>query len=320
MEKVLLLTTSLYGYEEIIINCLKKKNYNVKIINYSDKKYVEKRKIKNPFLKIINNIFYRKIGKNLKDLQQAKAVNEDLIKENIKYDYIIKLGMLYLEESTLKLLKSQGKFLICHHWDKIIDEKYFLFERSFFDKVSSFSKEDSKKYNMSYLPNFYFKIIDEKNINIKNDIYTIMGDVTRKDFLEKLAVLLRKNGINYNFNLATDEKIKSNLINIGKGISLLEVLKNYEESKVILELVRERNKGTSTFRAIECLGLKKKLVTNNKEIVNEDYYNKNNILIINENNMNIPIEFINSCYQELPKEITEKYYIDNWISKLLKTK
>ena len=78
-------------------------------------------------------------------------MNEDLIKENIKYDYIIKLGMLYLEKSTLKLLKSKGKFLICHHWDKIIDEKYFLFERSFFDKVSSFSKEDSKKYSMPYL-------------------------------------------------------------------------------------------------------------------------------------------------------------------------
>lgn len=320
MKKILLLTTSLYGYEEIIINYLKKKNYNVKIINYSDRKYVEKRKIKNPFLKFFNNVFYRKIGKNLKNLQQANAVNEDLIKENIKYDYIIKLGMLYLEKSTLKLLKSQGKFLICHHWDKIIDEKYFLFERSFFNKISSFSKEDSKKYNLFYLPNFYFKVTNEKNISIKNDIYTIMGDITRKNFLEELAVLLRKDGINYNFNLVTNQEIKSNLINIGKGIKLLEVLKNYEESKVILELVRERNKGTSTFRAIECLGLKKKLVTNNKEIVNEDYYNKNNILIINENNMNIPIEFINSCYQELPKEITEKYYIDNWIDKLLKTK
>lgn len=60
------------------------------------------------------------------------------------------------------------------------------------------------------------------------------------------------------------------------------------------------------------------MITNNKEIINEDYYNKNNIFIIDEDNINVPIEFINSPYEELPKEMVEKYYIDNWLNELLK--
>ena len=112
---------------------------------------------------------------------------------------------------------------------------------------------------------------------------------------------------------------ESSLIKVTKEVlSLEKVMEKYSESKVILEYVKVENEGCSTLRALDCLGLKKKLITNNKEIINEDYYNKNNIFIIDENNIDIPIEFINSPYEELPKELVEKYYIDNWLDELLK--
>lgn len=93
-------------------------------------------------------------------------------------------------------------------------------------------------------------------------------------------------------------------------------MEEMKKSKFILELNRKNNRGC-TFRAIECIGLKKKLITTNKEIVNEDFYNQNNILVIEENNVEIPKYFLNSPYEELPREIYEKYSLENWIKKLL---
>ena len=89
---------------------------------------------------------------------------------------------------------------------------------------------------------------------------------------------------------------------------MLEVSSNY---KVILELVREHNKDCSIFRAIECIGLKKKLITNNKNIIYEDYYNENNILVIDEENINISKEFVENPYKQLLQKILNKYNIEN---------
>lgn len=92
-----------------------------------------------------------------------------------------------------------------------------------------------------------------------------------------------------------------------------------QENSVLLELKRSDNNGC-TFRSIDCIGMKKKLITNNKDIVNEDFYSPNNILIIDENNIEIPKEFIYSPYEDLPKEIYEKYSLENWVKQLLDVK
>lgn len=266
-----------------------------------------------------NNIYLKNRNKNLKDKLESKVMNENLLKLNKEYEYVIKLGLFFLDESTLNILRSKGKYLILHHWD-IIYKKYernFLIEKKFFDKVSSYSKEDSKKYSINYLSNFYFEKLSLNEEN-ENDVFCIISDFKRKEFLEKIAEHLRQKNIKYEIILV-NKKLKSSLITIqSNSLPLEEIIKKYNKSKVILELVRERNYGCSTLRALDCLGLKKKLITNNKKIKNEDYYNKNNIFIIDENNIDIPIEFINSPYEELSKEIVEKYYIDNWLDELLK--
>ena len=66
-----------------------------------------------------------------------------------------------------------------------------------------------------------------------------------------------------------------------KRISHQEIPKIYNESKVLLDLVRENQDGLS-FRIFEAMALKKKIITNNKTIVDYDFYNPNNILILKE--------------------------------------
>lgn len=321
--KVLLMTGMLFNYEKKIIKKIEEKGHEVFFFNYElNDKYKKARKIKNPFLNLYNNIYLRKIKKiNLKDLREANAVNKDLLKLEEEYDIFLKIGPIFLQESTLKIIKTKAKELISHHWDTInsSSEQEFFREKSFFDKISTFDKNDSKKYNIKYLPNFYIENSSSDNKIIDYDLYTIMRDISRKELLEKIEIECQKKHIKSELILVTEKHkpMESNLIKIQKdGIPMEKMFENFKRSKCILELIRTRNSAPS-LRTMDCIGMKKKLITNNKNIINEEFYDPNNILIIDENNIEISKEFIDSPYEELPKDIYEKYSLENWIKQLL---
>ena len=70
-------------------------------------------------------------------------------------------------------------------------------------------------------------------------------------------------------------------------------------------------------RTMESLSYKYKLVTNNTHIKEADFYNEANIYVYDEDNFKIPVEFLNSEYQLLDKNLYEKYSIDNWVKNIL---
>jgi len=61
------------------------------------------------------------------------------------------------------------------------------------------------------------------------------------------------------------------------------------------------------------LGMKKKLVTTNSDIVNYDFYNERNICVINRSSPVIPEEFYKTEYEEIPESIYEYYSIGQWV-------
>lgn len=85
----------------------------------------------------------------------------------------------------------------------------------------------------------------------------------------------------------------------------------------MIDIAHPNQKGLS-MRPFEALGLKRKLITNNTDIKNYDFYNENNIFVVNDfNNIEIPDSFLNNPYEELPDKIYEKYYIKNWLKTIL---
>lgn len=254
---------------------------------------------------------------NLKDKFQGEAINKDIEKEN--FDICLKIGGFLLHDITLKLLKNKSKRMISHHWDTLEFAKNanIQLEKKYFDKISSFYKKDCENHNLKYLPNFYSETL-RKEPKIKNDIYAIMTDKTKKELLENIGKLMKEQGISTNLNLfIKDLKEDNEYINIlNKFIPLDEVIQCFKESKCILEINRNNSKGY-TMRTFDAIGLKKKLITTNKSVVNEDFYRPNNILVIDEENIVIPKEFIDSPYEELPKEIYEKYSLENWVKQLM---
>ena len=86
----------------------------------------------------------------------------------------------------------------------------------------------------------------------------------------------------------------------------------YINEKCVIDIESPTQNGL-TMRTIEMIGLKKKLITTNKDIVNYDFYNPNNILVCDRDNFKIDKSFIETPYEELAKEIYEKYSLKGWL-------
>lgn len=323
MKKIFLCSSKLNNYENKIISELKKQGYEVEFFDYHSF-YEKNKKIKNIFLRVWNNLFYKNFSdKHFKREKVAKKFNEEFLKNIEKIDIFLKIGQIRLEKSTLKIVREKSKIMISHHWDsigKVVTEDILKIEKKYFDKISSYDKKDCQKYKLKYLPNFYLNTSYNHNQRSITSIYTIMSDETKLMTLEKIARKLQEFKIKYDITLVTYKELKSDLIKIQSNFITVDEMQNkIQENSVLLELKRSDNNGC-TFRSIDCIGMKKKLITNNKDIVNEDFYSPNNILIIDENNIEIPKEFIYSPYEDLPKEIYEKYSLENWVKQLLDLK
>ena len=66
-------------------------------------------------------------------------------------------------------------------------------------------------------------------------------------------------------------------------------------------------------RVLEALGSKSKLITDYENIVNYDFFNQENIFIINSTEIVIYNFFINSPYIDIDFEVLKKYTVSAWV-------
>lgn len=88
-----------------------------------------------------------------------------------------------------------------------------------------------------------------------------------------------------------------------------------ENSKIILDIQDPKQSGL-TMRTIEMIGMKKKLVTTNRDIQNYNFYCPENICIIDRDSPEIPDEFVCAKYHDFDSDIYEEYSIDNWLRRI----
>lgn len=203
-------------------------------------------------------------------------------------------------------------------WD-ILDTKPFLRDkldvlRKLNIPINTFDPQEAVKYNLTYIPQVYnFKhprVLDPENAIIESCDCYYLGFVNtdyRKRIIEEVSSLFLQHGLTFYQH------------SVNKGgcsyISYLQNLDNLTQCKVLLELNNEGQSGP-TMRAMEALSYHKKLITNNKYIRSFDFYNKNNIFILGEDNPDKLREFICSPYVDVPFEIIDKYDVNSWIKKM----
>lgn len=245
----------------------------------------------------------------------------DWKKELYKYDVFILPSRKSAKFAVKYIKKKTNKRVIVWYWNMVTAEEMKPeYCKKYNAEVWTFNENDAKKYKMNYNDAYYFDTLaDQMNYkqNKKDIFYIGVEKQGRIEILDKIKQELINKNINFDIRIVKNPNYKGNETKIyDKELKYEEVLKNIKQSKAILDINAKGQVGL-TLRPLEALFFKKKLVTNNSNIVNYKFYNRNNIFIIGKDDMNEIDKFINSDYVEIPEKVVGQYRFENWLKRLL---
>ncbi|AUC75609.1 hypothetical protein [Olleya sp. Bg11-27] len=314
-KKILVISPRAFGYVEYLYQELKRReNVEVNIA------YLEFTGFKNPYEKVQNVLSKAFLGVNLK---KAYYFMQDDIRAYGKQDEILIIRPDLLTNKFLKELKTMTTRLVAYYWDSAqrLTRKQDIIP--FFDKIFSFDKIDVKKYGFDFITNYIFEtdVLDE---NPKYLFFNISGndDDYRFKQLVDLGSYIKSKDWSFKFISVHPklENISGGTVEVvDKVIYVNQAIELAKKAKIIVEFQRKDQTGL-TFRVFEALGLQKKLITTNRDVMDFDFYNPQNILVIDENNIEIPEDFVNSPYVEVQEEILEQYRLKNWVNTVFNLK
>lgn len=184
-----------------------------------------------------------------------------------------------------------------------------------YDEVFSFDPENAKSHGLKKLHNFIYDDYVADGAPGDYSAFVVMAGRDRVPALEGLANEFDRLGItDYRF-LVQCKPIPGahpGITFFEQRMSLESVGELVKRSQIILDISKPGQTGLS-FRFFEAMASRKKVITTNKSVVDYDFYNPANILVIDENSPVIPEHFITAPYVDIPAPIYEKYTLQGWV-------
>lgn len=276
-----------------------------------------KYRYKNTTERVLNFLSKTFINRNIKEVYHRKVMQKRFAILKDKYDLIFIIRPDLVTNNQLSKLKSKTPKLIAYYWDTVA---FFPRKKkiiSFFDKGYSFDSQDCKDYNLTMLTNFYY--YEPAPAEIDKTLFCISHlEKRRYTLFNTMGKFLEENNISYRFMTKQSvDKLKSPYIEYMKeAIPYNEMLNLLNRYEVILDIAKPNQTGLS-FRIFESLGMNKKIITNNRTVMEYDFYNPNNILVIDFNKLDIPKSFFETPFQLIDEAIKQKYHLRSFIRTII---
>ena len=183
----------------------------------------------------------------------------------------------------------------------------------------SFSKSDCAKYGFRYNTQFFFdclaKVAEEcreRGLSSHPRALFIGRDKGRSGILDNLKESLEKEGVEVDLRIMMPFSgragfYRETLIPYRKVIDLVK------ESDILLDYSKDPVTGLS-LRAMEALFFGKKLITNNLEILESDFYRPANIYVLDHDERSFR-EFIDCPVEPVDPAIRDNYLLSNWLKR-----
>lgn len=243
------------------------------------------------------------------------------------YDYALIVRADFLSLNELEFIKKKSAKMISFHFDGM-DRYPEVFSRiAYFDTFFVFDPEDARKYahyNLKFIPNFFFDYPESGHTKTSRkpdyQLYYLGSyeALRTKEILKLQKYLLQMNilhKIELVFNHTNDHyitpELEQHVTCLMETISFEEHQRRIQKTDILLDFVLNQHTGLS-FRVFESIKYEKKLITTNRQVAKYDFYNPDNIFILN-NNYDELLQFIELPYIKLPSHIRKKYSFSNWI-------
>lgn len=263
-----------------------------------------------------------------KNNKYFKLIKQDCI-EN-QYDVVLVIFGQFLNKKYIWELKEvlpSAKF-IYYTWDSCRNYSVINEIADEFDVKYSFDSKDCETFGFQFLPLYYSN--EQLDLPVEYDasaIFTVKPGKLKN--YENVKKALPKN-INFYEHLYLQSKLVYRIYKLKYKaefknykihdfkyykLSREEVNTLSAKSKVVIDCQMQNQVGL-TIRTFETLNLGKKLITTNCTIKDYDFYDDNNIFVIEEKGRSVPLDFITSSFKE--KDMSN-YSIQSFVHKLLET-
>lgn len=330
-KNFLLLAPEDYQLYALIIKNLECNNeYNV--VHLSNK--IPDFKYKNLWERVKNFIHKTFLRDKKYKVELRKKYSEGFVNSKLNqyesYDECLVIRADFFSFSILRKAKDLSLKFIAFQYDGLTRDPSIFSRIRMFDKFYAFDKNDVTQYyeyNIEYSSNFYFDF-PEKEINspIVQDIYYLSSfHPSRINDLVNFHKIIGSVLDRVKFELIYWPGHKKLIPKYAwDNFKIGDIQRPFEyqinkirQSNYILDLCVKDHAGLS-FRIFEGLKYAKKVITNNIEIVNQEFYHPNNYLLISTDNIdsNAILEFLERDYQRIDPKIRDKYAFNNWKNKL----
>jgi hypothetical protein len=312
--RITLISFDNWGLNKHISSTLKQRGHEVHHIDFHSFSY----KYPNPLYKVYNFFLKAFLKKNIKNIYYGQEIIKKVKTIGDKHDIILTIKGDFIDPKYLSQLKQFTNKSIGFFNDNTYRCPKIKRAIPCFHEVYSFEKEDCETYDLKLATNWIYTQKPETATDFKYEIFNISSKDKRLNTLLKIAKDLKAKNIHYKFMVLNknNSEPSDDIEFFTTKIPLEEVTKLVADSKTLLDINRRGQKGL-TFRVFESLGLEKKLITTNPEITTYDFYNPNNILVIDEENPIIPADFFKNEYEKLPETIFYKYTLEGWIDQVI---
>lgn len=249
-----------------------------------------------------------------------------------RYDIVFCL-LPFLKIENLAILKEQQReaTFILYIWDAVsgytrkgIDmQRYF----GFFDKVYTFDMIDAMQYHIDYLPLFCVKqYIDMVSSHDCNDnVYMVgnLADLRRYDAVKQFELYCIKHDIHFDFFLKST--ITKNLKILRKGGSLRNLYLSSISNDKLSDMIRNSAavfdfanhvQNGFTMRLMENLCAGKKIITNNKNVLEAPFYSPDRFFVYDNLDFDGVKEFLQIPLAE-PNQRFEEYHLSSFVKKII---
>ena len=293
-SNVLILKDNNNSFEEFYINSLRHLKYDARYY------YNQSGKLRKLFTHLglpFESMFYGEWKKHI-----------------LEFDAIIVFDSIHSTKIIEYLHRNGAKRIIYWHWNPIkTNTAIRLIEKS--RKICenwTFNPLDAEKYNMHLSTQFYFYQNDSK-VESGNGIFFVGANKGRYKQLIDLKEQLNRIGCRTNFRIVVNslENNMDSSICSTNYMDYEETITNIQNADALLEINQEGQTGL-TVRALEAIFHGKKLITDNKDLKNYEFYMTQNIYILGDDKRSLE-SFMKERYEPIDSKLLYEYSGDGWV-------
>ena len=320
-RNILFISPEFFGIDKVLIQILEDNGAKVTWIN--------ERSVHSSIGRALNSVspkfFYYQSNHYYK-----KKIDE--LSDKFDIIFIIKGDMVTKETIALFRKKFVNVPIVLYLYDPVCYIKGILPKISLYDKVISFEPDDCRKYGFEFRPlfcdlkkrgNLNTKKVSKKKYDISfygtmygdcfQIVYQMQNMCLQKGYKFYSFCFLRGKfmGIYYWFRNSAFRKLGSKSVSyVSKSSD--EIAEILENTDIILDANDIKQKGL-TLRTLETLVSGKRMITTNEDIVNYDFYNPNNICVVDRKHIVIPDSFMKASYEPIDDTVLARYTAEGWI-------